>query len=211
MQSKDIIRQPLTTEWVIAHPNAYVHRQYKSVHDLPENKALVVTLADYNTYADTNYTSDQPHHPSFVQVTTDRTKRFKVKYVDGSGNTVYRIVPASEFVGQKHELEARWAEARIEYAKANAERLKREEAEKAIELKRRATEANLQESVHSALADLFGESWNAKGVRAGYIRVQTVLNADANGNPVASLRNSGDVEIPVDLFLRMVERFANAE
>jgi hypothetical protein len=209
MLTKDILKTPLTTELVVANPHSYVHRSDKNAENLPQSKALVGVLAGYDTYADTNWTDSTPDSPRFVKTTAEKTKRFLFKFQDNTGQDVYRVISAVDVIAPKSEMNVRWAEASQREAEKNAQRQKIAEAEQAMEAKRKAEEQSIQHAVASNLVELFGNNWEQLGIDMNWIRVTIETNLDDQGNAISKLKRSGRIDIPVDHFLRMVQRFAD--
>ena len=209
MLTKDILKLSLTTEMVVANPNSYVHRSDCNPQNMPEHKALVGTLVGYDTYENTNWSDYTATSPRFTKTTSDKTKRFLFKFQDGTGQDVYRVIQAKDVIAPKSVMETRWAQVRQQRSEEEARNAKIREAEQALEAKRRVEEASIKEAVASNLVDLFGNNWEQLGVDMNWIRVNIDTTLDAQGTPIAKLRTSGRVDIPVDLFLRMVQRFAD--
>jgi hypothetical protein len=209
MQTKDILKLPLGVDIVACNPHAYVHQSAKNADSLPEGKALVCQLVNYNTYMDTNWSDVDPNSPRFVKTNSDKTKRFLVKFTDSAGADAYRVIQARDIIALKSDMEVKWAEARAKEAETLAKGAKIREAEVAIELRRQAEEKALLEAVSANLVDLFGVNYERLGVDKNWIRVRSNVSLDDDGNAIAKLETTGRVDIPVELFLRMVERFAN--
>lgn len=207
MQTKDIIKQPLTTEWVVASPNAYVHKSERTV-GIPKNKSLVVRLVNYNTYAPSGYSWNDANHPSFTTTNSDRTKRFLVVHTDGVGD-VYRVVDAKDFVGTKQECEKSWAVQA--QAQADAElRKSREDAEYLrLQEQAKATEESLQQAVKENILALFGNA-SAERINGHWVSANVKLTTLEDGTVKGRIEPSGEVRIPVEEFLRLAERLANA-
>ena len=209
MLTKDILKTPLTTELVAVHPNSYIHRSSKNANDLPENKALVGKLVGYDTYYESNYTDPDPYSPRFQKSTSEKTKRFLMEFLDPAGTSYYRVIPAIDIIAPKSQMEARWAEVKVIEAEQSAQRQKIAEAEQAVEQKRRAEEESLKHAVSSNLVELFGTNWEQLGVDMHWVRVKSSAVVDPQGAVSTKLSYEGRVDIPVQLFLRMVQRFAD--
>jgi hypothetical protein len=212
MLSKQILALPLGTELVVSSRylgHRVAHKDNKTVDRIREHDAHIGTLYAYDTYEESHYRSNTDHHSDWTKSTNDRTKRFLLKFQDTAGSDVFAIIPVQDIICLKSEVEPRWAQERIERAEAKAQADRILEAEKAVEEKRKLTEESIKEAVHNSLLDLFGADYSNKGVRTGYIRTYSRVNTGPDGQLITRLENNGDVEIPVDLFLRMVERFAS--
>ena len=211
MESKKLINLPLSTELVVA--SRYLggqtpHKDSKTVDRIREYSANIGTLVSYDTYSESYYRSSTPSHSDWTKTTSDRTKRFMVKFQDSQGSDVYAIIPAQDIICTKADVVVRWAEERAEREAKLAEEQRQQEATRAIEERRKATEDNVKQAVHTNLVELFGINYKDRGVRDGYIRTYSDAKLLPDGTYVGVLRNSGDIEIPVDLFLHMVHRFS---
>lgn len=212
MESKKIIALPIGTELVVSSRyvggNRVAHKDNKTVDRIPEHLANIGTLVSYDTYCESYYRSNIPSHSDWGKTTTDRTKRFMVKFQDSAGSDVYAIIPAQDIICPKADVVARWAEEGAERLIKEAESQRQLEATKAIEERRKVTEENLKHAVNSALIELFGANYYDRGIRTGYIRTYSDAKAQPDGSFIGVLRNIGDIEIPVDLFLQMVQKFS---
>ena len=212
MLSKQILALPLGTELVVSSRylgHRVAHKDNKTVDRIREHDANIGTLYAYDTYEESHYRSSTDHHSDWTKSTNDRTKRFLLKFQDTAGSDVFAIIPVQDIISTKVEVEPRWAQERIERAEAQAQADRISQAEKAIEDKRKLQEQNMRSAVESTLTEMFGLDYSGKGVRTGYLRTYSRISNGPDGQLITKLENSGDVEIPVDLFLRMVERFAN--
>lgn len=212
MLSKQILALPLGTELVVSSRylgHRVAHKDNKTVDRIKEHESHVGTLYSYDTYEESHYRSNVDYHSDWTKSTNDRTKRFLLKFQDTAGSDVFAIIPVQDIIALKSEVEPRWAQERIERANAQAEATRIAEAEKAVEDKRKLTEQNVRQAVQTSLSELFGADYADKGVREGYIRTHSKVTAGPDGQLTTRLVNAGDIEIPVDLFLRMVERFAS--
>jgi hypothetical protein len=212
MLSKQILALPLGTELVVSSRylgHRVAHKDNKTPERIKEHDAHVGTLYAYDNYEESHYRSNTDHHSDWTKTTTDRTKRFLLKFKDTAGSDVWAIIPVQDIIATKVEVEPRWAQERTERAIAQAEADRIAQAQQAIEEKRKLTEESVKEAVHTSLLELFGADYSNKGVRIGYIRTYSRVNAGPDGQLTTKLENGGDIEIPVDLFLRMVERFAS--
>lgn len=212
MESKKITALPLGTELVVSSRyvggNRVAHKDNKTVDRIPEHLANIGTLVSYDTYCESYYRSSTPSHSDWAKITTDRTKRFMVKFQDSAGSDVYAIIPAQDIICPKADVVVRWAQESAERTQAEQERARKAEAEQAVEAKRRATEEALKSAINSNLQELFGANYYDLGVRTSYLRTYSDAKLQEDGTYVGVLRNSGEVEIPVDLFLRMVHKFS---
>lgn len=212
MESKRIINLPLGTELVVSSRyvggNRVAHKDNKTADRIPEHLANVGTLVSHDTYTESYYRSSTPNHSDWAKTTGDRTKRFMVKFQDNLGNEVYAIIPAQDIICPKADVVVRWAQEGAERLAKQAEELRQQEATKAIEERRKANEDNVKQAVHTNLVELFGINYRERGVRDGYIRTYSDAKLQTDGTYIGVLRNSGDIEIPVDLFLQMVHRFS---
>lgn len=214
MESKKIIALPLGTELVVSSRyvggNRVSHKDNKTVDRIRRGEANIGTLASHDTYAESYYRSNTDTHSDWTKTNTDRTKRFMVKFQDTHGSDVYAIIPAQDIVCLKSDVEVRWAQEEAERLVKQAEAEKQLEAERAVEARRKATEENLKQAINSNLIELFGANYADRGVRTGYIRTYSEAKLQSDGSYLGVLRNSGDIEIPVDLFLQMVQKFSEA-
>lgn len=209
MQTKDIIRQPLTTEWAIVDPFSHVHKSYRNVNDLPEHSTIIGKLVSYNTYRASNHSHTDANHPSFIPDSTDKTKRFLVKYQDNAGTDIYRIFEAKDIIATKSEVEAGWAVKRVQQAEANA-RKQREQAEHdRLRQQAEASEQAVQQAVDENILALFGPVAK-ESIQAYWIRSNIKLTTLPDGQVKGKIEMSGEVRIPVEEFLRLAERLANA-
>lgn len=212
MESKKLINLPLGTELVVSSRyvggNRLAHKDNKTADRIPEHLSNIGTLVSYDTYCESYYRSSTPTHSDWAKITTDRTKRFMLKFQDSQGSDVYAIIPAQDIICPKADVVVRWAEEGAVRQAKQAEELRQQEATKAIEERRKATEDNVKQAVHTNLVELFGINYKERGVRDGYIRTYSDAKLQPDGTYLGVLRNSGDIEIPVDLFLQMVHRFS---
>lgn len=135
MQSKDIISKPLDTEWAIVKWDASVRKDVKAsglVHWASLEKATLVSTDRY--VVDKNKRSYDPNDSVFVRQIANGSFGYLVKgEPDDSGTrpqeSVYRVVPATDFISP-------WADKALEIemertAEANAR------AEAQVEAQRR--------------------------------------------------------------------------
>jgi hypothetical protein len=212
MLSKQILALPIGTELVVSSRylgNRTSHKDNKTVDRIREHEANVGTLYSYETYEESYYRSGTDWHSDWTKSTNDRTKRFLLKFQDSAGSEVWAIIPVQDIISTKVEVEPRWAEERIQRAEAQAQADRISQAEKAIEDKRKLQEENIRHAVESSLTEIFGVGFSDRGIRTGYLRTYSRVTTNPDGQLITKLENVGDVEIPVDLFLRMVERFAS--
>lgn len=209
MLTKDIIAQPLGTEFVIAHPHAYVHKSERTPQTISENKSLVVTLHSKNTYAESTYTWADASHQSFRPTTDGKVKYFLVKYAESAGD-VYRTVKAQDFIGTKPEIEQAWVVAR---ANAETQRIQKEREQAEIErlqAQADATSESLRIAVRENATAMFG---NVLGEQVGsaWLSANVRLTTLPDGTVKGRIENSGEVRIPVDAFLQLAERWADLQ
>lgn len=209
MQSKDIIKQPITTEWVVAHPNAYVHKSERTPTLIPEKKSVVVQLVNTQTYEASSHSWTDATHPTFKTTNADRTKRFLVKYTDHAGTDIYRIIDAKDFIATKAVVETAWAVRRVEEAKADALRQAQQAEETRLYEQAKASEDAVRQAVKENVLALFGPV-EAEQVSTSWISATVKTTQQPDGTVKGRVATSGDVRIPVDLFLRLAERLANA-
>jgi len=209
MQTKDIISFPLGTEFVVAHPNAYVHKSERKPETISERKSLIVKLHSTNTYTESNHQHTDANHPSFRPTTTEKVKYFLVTYLNGT-DTWYRTVKAQDFIGTKSQVEQAWVVARAE---AETKRLKQEQEQAVIESLRAQAEAveeamqvAVKENAIAMFGNVVGEQVGSPWIRAG---VEVVTQPD--GTLKGKIEASGEVRIPVEHFLRLAERWANLQ
>jgi len=206
MLTKDIKALPVGTELVVTSKiiRRSAPKDKRAPHNIRETDAHIGTLVSYDTYRETYYHSQTPYSPDFVITTQDKVKRFLIKFVTSAGTDSYYVIPTADIICTKAEVEKRWEEERLAKQVEEAQRNRKAEAERAVEDRRKATEENLRQAVHAVLTETLGANWQDKRVRAGYLRTMTNVHEDSNGNLTTTFTNTGDVELPVDLFLRMV-------
>ena len=210
MITKDILKTPLGTELVVSSRiiGRHTHKAQKNPEQIRQHESAIGTLASYDTYGESYYKSSTPSHSDWAITTSDRTKRFLVKFQDSAGSDVFAIISGADIICPKSEVSARWANEEAQRTQAEQERERKAEAERAVEEKRKATEDALKGAVRANLQELFGPNWDDLGIRASYLRTYSDAKLQADGTYLGVLRNSGEVEIPVDLFLKMVHKFS---
>lgn len=210
MITKDILKTALGTELVVSSRilGKHCNKAEKNAERIHQSDTHIGKLVSYSTYNESYFKSPTQTHSDWSVVTSDRTKRFLLEFKDNSGNDLYAIISGADIICPKVQVEARWAQEAVLRAQQSAERDQIAEAERQMEEKRKSTELTLRSAVESTLVELFGANWHDKGVRGGYVRTQSEVKRGLDGNLVSTLRNTGDIEIPVDLFLKMVHRFS---
>lgn len=209
MQTKDIIRHSLTTEFAIVDPFSHVHKSYRNAVDLPEHQTIIGKLVSHNTYRASNHSHTDANHPSFIPTNTDKTKRFMVKYQDNAGTDIYRIFEAKDIICTKADVEAGWATKRTQQAELTARR-ERENAEtERLRQQAEASEQAVQQAVDENILALFGPVAK-EAIQAYWIRSNIKLTTLPDGQVKGRVEMSGEVRIPVEHFLRLAERLANA-
>ncbi len=208
MQTKDIIRQPLSTEWVITDPFKHVSKGYRNIKDIPEQSTIIGKLVSYNTYMESNHTATDTNHPSFRPTNTDKVKRFMVKY-DHNGTDVYRVIEARDFMGTKAEAEVAWAVKRVERAEAEARRNAEQAEYDRLRQQAEATDESVKQAVAENILALFGPV-AGQSVSQYYVRSNINVRQQPDGTVKGSIDLQGEIRIPVQEFLRLAERLANA-
>jgi Na+(H+)/acetate symporter ActP len=205
MQTKDIIKQPLTTEWAVASRNSYVRKQAIVNKQVQRHQTNKVTLVNYNTYGETSTVSADPTDARFYTTTSDRTKRFLVKYEDIHTGTVYFVVPATSFIAVYSELESDWATSEVRQAQAQAEK----ETKDALRVQAYGQALVRKEALEASISD------NIKALlgHSGWMGSRADLNIDGDfvteddGALKYETRIEGSVVIKYDQFMRLVEKF----
>ena len=210
MITKDILKTPLGTELVVSSRviGRHTNKANKNPEQIREHEASIGQLVSHDTYEESYYKSNLPSHTDWRVSTSDRTKRFIIKFQDTAGSDVFAVIAGADIICAKSEVTVRWAQENAERTQAEQERERKAEAERAVEEKRKATEDALKGAVKANLQELFGANWDDLGIRASYLRTYSDAKLQADGTYLGVLRNSGEVEIPVDLFLKMVHKFS---
>lgn len=205
MQTKDIVSQPLSTEWAVVSPNAYVRKGAVTSKLVTRRETYKAKLVSYNTYEQTHCISDNVNDPRFVQTTSDRTKRFLMATTDEAGTVRYWVCPASNFVDLYSNMEASWSTAEAEQAK--------KEAEKATKDAIRFQAIAQAESRKDAIVESINENVKALLGHAGYMgyRSDICIEGDwkqaEDGSLTYEPRLEGTVILRYDQFMRLVEKF----
>lgn len=105
MQSSQILKQRLTTEWAVTDPHRHVPKSSRVVGILNRSQARKATLVSTKYYYKSGRVVDDR---SYFQLapTSERSKGFLV--TDGN---VYWVAPAIDFVSKWAEAEKPWLEA----------------------------------------------------------------------------------------------------
>lgn len=209
MQSKDIIAQPLGTEFVIAHPNAYVHKSERTPQTISEGKSLTVTLHSKNTYAESNHTWTDASHPTFVPTTTDKVKYFLVTYSNGT-ETIFRTIKAQDFIGTKPQIEQAWVVARAKAEEARIQKEKEQAVYDTLNEQAQSTADSLKIAVKENAIAMFG---NVIGETVGsaWVTANVKLTTQPDGTVKGRIESSGEVRIPVEAFLQLAERWSDLQ
>ena len=209
MLTKDIIAQPLGTEFVIAHPNAYVHKSERKPETISENKSLVVTLHSKNTYAESNHTWSDASHPTFVPSTTDKVKYFLVKYSNGTQD-VFRTIKAQDFIGTKGQIEQAWVVARAVAETKRIQKEKEDAVHASLQAQADSTTESLKIAVKENAIAMFG---NVVGETVGsaWVSANVRLTTQPDGSVKGRIETSGEVRIPVEAFLQLAERWSDLQ
>lgn len=209
MQSKDIIAQPFGTEFVIAHPNAYVHKSERTPQTISESKSLIVTLHSKNTYGESNHTWTDASHPTFIPTTTDKVKFFLVTYSNGT-ESIYRTVKAQDFIGTKAQIEQAWVVARAKAEEARLQKEKEEAVYATLSAQAESTSEALKIAVKENAVSMFGNVI-AEQVGSSWISASVKLTNMPDGTVKGRIETSGEVRIPVEAFLQLAERWSDLQ
>lgn len=206
MQTKDIIKQPLTTEWVVVGRTAYVRKNQVANKQVERNQVEKVTLHSTDTYMATHWVDTDPTHQHFTKTTTDRTKRFLVKDDVGS----YRVVPASDFVGFYSEMLPLWTAREAEVAKQQEQRSKRIGIQESAVAQATTIKESYEESVRSSIKNVLGYS-GLQGVTPD-IRISGKWVEDSSGNDIAyETEVGGTVNLTYSQFMRLMEKISELQ
>ena len=210
MQIKQIKGLPIGTEVVVSskYIGHHVRPQEKTPETITERNCSVGKLVSYDTYRESHYKSDTATHHDWVISTDESVKRFLIQF-DTLQKPVFAIIPSKDIICTKTEAEPRWAQQRLAKAKEQETKNAIDKAIADIEEKRKASDIALKTAVRANLIDLFGANFEGKGIKEGWNIRTTSKTIEKDGQFIGVLENTGTVEIPVDHFLRMVERFAN--
>lgn len=201
MQTKDIISQPLSTEWAIAHPHRYVKKAEVTNRTVQRGYTLKVTLVNFNTYCETSAQSQDVNDIRFRVTTGDRTKRFLV--TDGNGN--YIVAPATSFIAKYADMEKLWSESEAKQQAHEAKRLLRENVRQDAVAQASVNRDAIRESIADGLKALLGFQ-GALGTRIDVDIMGDFIETE--GQPLRyETKLVGSVNIPYDQFMRLVEKF----
>ena len=200
MITKDIISQPLTTEWAVKNPRAYARTVDIKAGRLRREATEKVTLVSYTTYGDSHHIADTVDYTGFYKTSSDRVKRFLV-----TNGRHFWIAKSSEFMGKYADFTAGWDKDEAESAK-NAERrsireLVRKNAVAQAQVNADSTKESIEQSVKIVLGfDGYLGTTVQVGVHGEWVN-------EESDTPEYQTELVGDVRIPFNHFMRLMEKF----
>jgi hypothetical protein len=209
MQTKDIIKQPLTQEWAVVGLGHKMRNDDKTNLNIFTRRLVSkVTLVSYDTYAETHSWEQTKDAPIFVKTDLDKTKRFLVREVRNDGTEAYFVRPASEFLADWATVDTKLtAQEAEEDAKSKAQQAEQEERQRRYEIERQAretNEANL-ESAKEASIQTIRSVLGFTGVALTKVELYSTGTWSADGS-VYTPKIGGDVTIDYNEFQRLIEK-----
>jgi hypothetical protein len=213
MQTAQILKHPLKTEWAVIAP--WSSQRNKSEKDIQScQRAVKVVIESAQHYGRSNYTS--PTKDRFY-VTSEKAYSLLVSYIDSNGETIYAVIPPANFMGTAKEYDDYWIpeNARRQAIREENDRLRAIQAEK--QSKRWDIERERQNALQAEserLADSIRESVVALlGARASGVTVHPKVQGEWKNLDTEyesyTVTQAGEVRIEMTLFQKLLEKAMN--
>ncbi|CAB4124046.1 hypothetical protein UFOVP45_117 [uncultured Caudovirales phage] len=205
MLTKDILAQPLSTEWAVVARTAYVSQSTKKHGNVQRRSTSKVKRVNDLFYAETSQYNDTASSPYFHTVANERVKRFLV--TDGQ---IYWIVPASDFLGKYSDFEAGWIEqeAKDKIVEDNRERLS--EIQNSAKAIANETVENLKVSIKQSIKSVLGFSGTLGSIVDVYATGDWKPEMPL-GSEVYETSIVGKVSLDYSQFMRLMEKLTELE